>query len=189
MARLSHDPRPWKPSITRRNSAGFTGNFSNPSQSTSPLPVALTTPHGGPLAKASNALAVALEDINIYALPSEPVARELLARYFSNAGLLFPYVHERTFMTTFDQACRDCFKGVKRTWLGLLNIIFAHAVVHEGDPSIVSRNDVKSTAVFTQQSEIYYQRASGLCNQQIANGTGVDVEVGMMMNSRGRRIN
>jgi hypothetical protein len=125
---------------------------------------------------------MAVDDINIYALPSEPVARELLARYFSNAGLLFPYVHERTFMAIFDQACHDGFKRVKRTWLGLLNIIFAHAVVHEGDPGVMLKNDVKSTATFNQQSEIYYQRASGLCNQHIASGTGVDVEVGKIMN-------
>lgn len=163
VARLSHDPQPWKPSLTRRTSAGYTGNFPNGSRSISPLPVIR---------------AAAPESVNIYALPSETVGRELLARYFSNAGLLFPYVHERSFMTTFDQACQDSFKGVKRTWLGLLNIIFAHAVVHEGDPGITGRNDVPSTAKFTQQSEIYYRRASGLCSQQVANGTGVDVEVG-----------
>lgn len=161
---MSHDPQPWKPSLTRRTSAGYTGSFLNNTELTSTLPIVPSQ---------------VLEVINIYTLPSEAVSRELLARYFSNAGLLFPYVHERTFMATFDQACHDGFKGVKRTWLGLLNIIFAHAVVHEGDPGVVvSRTDISSTAKFTQQSEIYYKRASGLCSQQIANATGVDVEVG-----------
>jgi hypothetical protein len=81
-------------------------------------------------------------------------------------------------MATFEQASTDNFKGVKRTWLALLNIIFAHAVVHELDSSTTPRHDGTSAGRRTKESEIYYRRASGLCSQQIANGTGISIDVG-----------
>src|SRR5260370_41765211 len=89
VARLSHARRPWKPSSASRYSAGFTGSFCNISQATSPRPVAS---------------ALSSENVDIYALPPDTVCRNLLGRYFSNTGLLFPYIHERSFMVTFEQA-------------------------------------------------------------------------------------
>ena len=109
------------------------------------------------------------------------MSRDLLARYFSNTGLLFPYVHERSFMVTFDQASKDGFKGVKRTWLGLLNMIFAHAVIHEQDASIAPGHEMMSATKRTRESEVYYNRASGLCSQQIANGMGISIDVGKLI--------
>src|SRR3979411_3187708 len=41
--------------------------------------------------------------INIYALPPESKARELISQYFSNTGLLFPYIHAGTFMETYEE--------------------------------------------------------------------------------------
>jgi hypothetical protein len=164
VARLSHASEPWRPSPAAHVSAGFTGSFFNISRPSSPHPMT-----SGPI----------LEAINIYTLPPDSVSRDLLGRYFSNTGLLFPYVHEQSFMATFDQASRDSFKGVRRSWLALLNIIFAHAVVHQLDPSITPRRVGVSTIESSKESEIYYRKASGLCSQQVANGTGISIEVGM----------
>jgi hypothetical protein len=164
VARLSHASEPWRPSPAAHSSAGFTGSFFNTSRPSSPLPVT-----SGPIP----------ETINIYTLPPDSVSRNLLGRYFSNTGLLFPYIHEQSFMATFDQASKDSFKGVRRTWLALLNIIFAHAVVHQLNPSTTPRRDGPSAGRSAEESEIYYRKASGLCSQQIANGTGISIEVGM----------
>jgi hypothetical protein len=81
-------------------------------------------------------------------------------------------------MATFEQASKDGFKGVKRTWLGLLNMIFAHAVVHEPDACTTPEYEMMSATKRTKVSEVYYIRASGLCSLQIANGIGISVEVG-----------
>lgn len=47
--------------------------------------------------------------------------------FFRGIGLVFPYIHEHTFRTSFAQVQRRGFKQVRRTWLALLNMIFAQA--------------------------------------------------------------
>ena len=166
VARLGHTSQPWRPSPAENNphSEGYTGAFFNFPGASSPAPQTAATTQ---------------DKVNIYALPTNSVSRELLGRYFSNTGLLFPYIHERSFMAMFDQASANNFKGVRRSWLALLNIIFAHAVVHPSDFSETSRSD-GSAFRRTTESEIYFRRASGLCNQQIANGTGTNIEAGKL---------
>jgi hypothetical protein len=147
---------------------GYSGSLFNFLEAPSPITRTPATPQ---------------DKVNIYAIPTDSVSRELLCRYFSNTGSLFPYIHEESFMVTFDQAIENNFKGVRRSWLALLNIMFAHAVVHPSDvrdtPTINGTNPVRRTA----ESEIYYKRASGLLNQQIVNGTGISIEVGKLNKS------
>ncbi|OQV06994.1 Fungal specific transcription factor domain-containing protein isoform 2 [Cladophialophora immunda] len=162
VARLTHDPEPWKPSPAEHHSVGFTGGFINTSGPASPIP----TPHDPPL-----------EQVNIYALPPDSVARELLNWYFSNTGLLFPYINEQSFMATFEQASKDKFKGVRRVWLALLNIVFAHAMVHARENTTTPGSVESTAAKASAESEIYFRRASGLFNEKNANGTGTSVEV------------
>jgi hypothetical protein len=165
VARLSHTSQPWRPSPADDTSVGYSGAFFNFSGAPSPIPQTPATPQN---------------KVNNYALPTDLVSRELLGRYFSNTGLLFPYIHERSFMVTFDQASENNFKGVRRSWLALLNIMFAHAVVHPPSLRSTPRSDGASAVRRTAESEIYYRRASGLCNQQITNGTGISIEVGKL---------
>ncbi|OAG40419.1 hypothetical protein AYO21_05319 [Fonsecaea monophora] len=162
VARLTHDPEPWKPSPAEHHSVGFTGGFINTSGPASPIP----TPRDPPL-----------DQVNIYALPPDSVARELLTWYFSNTGLLFPYIHEHSFMAIFEQASKDKFKGVRRIWLALLNIVFAHAVVHAREITTTPGSVESASAKASAESEIYFRRASGLFNDKNANGTGTSIEV------------
>ncbi|OAP63435.1 hypothetical protein AYL99_02662 [Fonsecaea erecta] len=162
VARLTHDPEPWKPSPAEHHSVGFTGGFINTSGPASPVPTPRDSPH---------------EQVNIYALPPDSVARELLNWYFSNTGLLFPYIHEQSFMATFEQASKDKFKGVRRIWLALLNIVFAHAMVHARENTTTPGSVDSTAAKASAESEIYFRRASGLFNEKITNGTGTSVEV------------
>ena len=106
--------------------------------------------------------------INLYALPPEDVARELIKQYFDDTGLLFPYIHEQTFLNTYDETKKSNFTKVRRTWLGLLNIIMAFAT----STRIESGHTAEKRA---QVSDVYYHRAAGLCEKQIMRGTSLEV--------------
>ena len=58
---------------------------------------------------------------NVYYLPAESQTLELIEMYFSDTGLLFPYLHKETFIETYAQLRRGQ-TAVRRTWLGLLNM-------------------------------------------------------------------
>ncbi|KAL3421398.1 fungal specific transcription factor domain-containing protein [Phlyctema vagabunda] len=104
---------------------------------------------------------------NMYTLPPEVECRRLVSQYFSETGMLFPYIHRETFMASYDEMKQNNFKRVRRTWLALLNIVMALAT---------------STAIGTgvscekriQDSEAYYQRAIGLFGMQMMRGTSIE---------------
>ncbi|CAK7201351.1 hypothetical protein SEUCBS139899_004055 [Sporothrix eucalyptigena] len=93
--------------------------------------------------------------VNIYLLPDESVIRDLVGRYFANTGLLFPYIHEASFWATYEELKRHSFTQVRRTWLGLLNMVLALAA-----SSAPYDKDASTRAL---ESDVYYQRARQLC--------------------------
>ena len=97
--------------------------------------------------------------------------RDLITRCFSNTGLLFPYLHEQTFLETYAQMRKDNFTRVQRTWLGLLNMVlgFASSTTEEIDLPAKKR---------ATDSDVYYQRALLLCEKQLMRGTSL--ELGML---------
>jgi hypothetical protein len=117
------------------------------------------------------------QKINIYSLPPEPLARELIRRYFSNTGQLFPYIHEQTFIEQYNQMKLDNFRSVRRMWLGLLNMVFAMAT----SVSLSPDGQVSGAAKRAAESDIYYRRASGLCSEQIALGKGMSLDAGELI--------
>jgi hypothetical protein len=125
----------------------------------------------------SNVRMINGQKVNIYALPPDPLARELIRRYFSNTGQLFPYIHEGTFIEKYNQMQREDFKGVRRMWLGLLNVVFAMAT----SVSLSPDGQVFGAAKRAAESDIYYRRASGLCSEQIALGKGMSLDAGKLI--------
>jgi hypothetical protein len=107
-------------------------------------------------------------NVNIYALPSEATTRNLIARYFGDTGLLFPYIYEQTFLDTYNEIKANDFTKIRRTWLGLLNMIMAMAT------STTVENGL-SAEKRAQDSDVYYQRATGLCEKQIMRGTSLEI--------------
>lgn len=105
-----------------------------------------------------NPSATSKAEINIFALPSEQRTWHLIQIYFEKTGQLLPFIHEASFCETYFRMKEDNFKRVRRTWLGLLNIILAIATsLHtEGDLPAGQR---------IQESDIYFQRANGLCDR------------------------
>jgi hypothetical protein len=107
-------------------------------------------------------------NVNIYALPPESRARELMSQYFSNTGLLFPYIHAGTFLETYEEMKRNNFTKVRRTWLGLFNIVLALST------STAVQEDM-SAEKRARDSDAYYQRALGLCDKLIMRGTSLEI--------------
>ena len=97
---------------------------------------------------------------NFYLLPPKSKALELLQKFFSNTGLLFPFLHEETFFMTYAELESKGYRGVRRTWLGLLNMVLALAT---STAVGVDSNAEKRM----EQSEEYYRRALGLCDKQM----------------------
>lgn len=120
------------------------------------------------------------DHINIYALPSESTTRALIAQYFGDTGLLFPYIHETTFLDTYNEIKNNEFTKARRTWLGLLNMIMALATSTTVESSLGAEKR-------TRESEVFYQRATGLCEKQIMRGTSLETgQFSHQLHSRAR---
>jgi hypothetical protein len=96
--------------------------------------------------------------VNIYALPPEERTWSLIEQYFQKTGQLLSFIHEMSFCETYLCMRREGCSKISRTWLGLLNIILAIS-------TSVSTNDETSPEERIQESDIYYQRANGLCDR------------------------
>lgn len=105
----------------------------------------------------------------LYSLPSDNVCRELIERYFSNTGLLFPYIHKDSFLAPYEELKAGRFNRVRRTWLGVLNMILAMA-----STTAIHDNNVKGAMERMQESEVFYQRALGICQTQMLRGTSLE---------------
>ncbi len=112
-------------------------------------------------------------EINIYALPSEQKTRDLLSEYFNTTALLFPYIYEPKFWETYEEMKRNNFTKVKKTWLGLLNVIMALTTSISLETGLSAEDRLK-------ESYIFYQRAAGLCDPQIMRGASL--ELGQLLN-------
>jgi hypothetical protein len=108
------------------------------------------------------------QQVSIYALPPEEETLDLIQRYFSNTGLFFPYLHEESFMETYQNLRRTNFTKTRKTWLGLLNMVLAFA-------TSTTVSDDLSAEKRAEISDVYYQRALGLCDKQIFRGTSVEL--------------
>lgn len=105
---------------------------------------------------------------DIFKLPPVSETLSLIKQYFTNTGLLFPYIHPPTFLQTYEEMVRDNFKGVRRTWLGLLNMVLAMVTI-TASPYDAPAN----TRVI--DSDVFYQRSLGLCRDEILRGTTLEV--------------
>lgn len=95
----------------------------------------------------------------MYALPTEDRTWALIREYFQKTGQLLPFIHEESFCDTYFQMKRNNFTMARRTWLGLLNIIFAMATT-------LSVEGYDSAEERIEESEVYYQRANALCDKE-----------------------
>ncbi|KAH8738453.1 fungal-specific transcription factor domain-containing protein [Ilyonectria robusta] len=100
-------------------------------------------------------------------LPPDHETRKLIHSYFSNTGLLFPFIHQESFLETYEHMRQQNFRiNVRRTWLGLLNMILAMAICTGWAED--------GTEYQNEQSDVYYRRATELCKTQMLRGTTLE---------------
>ncbi|KAL1884697.1 hypothetical protein Plec18167_002289 [Paecilomyces lecythidis] len=99
--------------------------------------------------------------------PHEEVLR-LINIYFSDTGMLFPFLHQKTVLDKYTEFHNNNFTRVHRSWLGLLNMIlaFATSVYIEGKDSATER---------LYRSDLYYQKALALCSGMMTRGTSLEM--------------
>ncbi|KAK2478753.1 hypothetical protein H9L39_08127 [Fusarium oxysporum f. sp. albedinis] len=106
------------------------------------------------------------------------VMQRLIRAYFDNTGLLFPYIHEQEFLDTYERFRASGFRGnVRRTWLGLLNMILAMATCTS------CWEDSGSETTF-EESDVYYRRAQELCHTQMFRGTTLETVQYLLLTSQ-----
>ncbi|EGO59757.1 hypothetical protein NEUTE1DRAFT_39966 [Neurospora tetrasperma FGSC 2508] len=91
-------------------------------------------------------------------VPAEPEATNIIHEYFSTIGLFFPFIHQDTFMSTYNDLRKRGFMGARRVWLALLYMIIA-TVYRTNSPSTPSETSAET-------SERYFQWAKDLVMPQ-----------------------
>ncbi|KAH7117434.1 c6 zinc finger domain-containing protein [Dactylonectria macrodidyma] len=110
-------------------------------------------------------------------LPPDHETEKLIRHFFSTTGILFPYIHEPSFLETYEHLKQHNFRvRVRRTWLALLNIILAMATC-EG-----SQGDAEGSAAI--KSGIFYRRAQELGGEQLLRGTTLETVQYLLLTSQ-----
>lgn len=107
-------------------------------------------------------------DSSMTALPPAAKIEDLMRVYFHTMGLLFPFLHEPTFRDTYDRFKRSEFRTVRRTWLGVLNMIMAMA-------TNIGRGGGLSAKQRLETSLVFYRRAVALCNPPSIRTVSLDI--------------
>lgn len=96
---------------------------------------------------------LSLQTVDTFALPQHEQALQLIDSFFSDTGLLFPYVHERYLRTRFNYVRQRGAQGMSSHFLALLNAVFAMAahIHHVADAETQdSRNGLDAETFFVR---------------------------------------
>lgn len=160
ISRLSHAHQDHSSTPGTHESLHLDGGLMNVSRPPSPIRPDISTKANQPGSGRA--------PVNPFALPPEPEALDLIRQYFQNTGVLFPFLHEASFLETYEAMKRTRFTKVRRTWLGLFNILLAFG-------QSTSKTSTLTAEERAEASEIYYQRAVKLCENQILRGTSLEL--------------
>lgn len=108
------------------------------------------------------------QEKSAFILPQEREGKALVTSFFSNTGWLFPFMHEETFMNRYLATSGDRISQTSRSWLGLLNIVFAMAISTHYDPHLNAEERFTKSAV-------YYERGLSLCSRDVLKGANMDI--------------
>ena len=103
-----------------------------------------------------------------FALPADGETLQMIQIYFNTTGVLFPYIDEEAFLKTYQQLTSTNIRTVRRSWLGLLNMVLAMSMhaSHDNELTAIER---------ATKSDVFFRRALALCEKQIRYGTSVEV--------------
>ena len=113
--------------------------------------------------------------IDVCALPSEEEVLHLVDLFFSDTGMLFPYIHKDGLLQTWATAKSNSFRSIRRSWLCLLNMIMAFA-------TCVSASHDLPVEVSAANAEVYFMRAYALAgNMAFTSGSLENVQFLLLM--------
>ena len=102
-------------------------------------------------------------------LPSPEEADRLLRLYFTTVNLMIPCIHEGSFRETYSRMQSHGLGSVSRSWLGIVNVIFAIAT------NVMSPRS--PTCERAAKSNIYFEQALRLVRPSIFGR--ISLEIGM----------
>ncbi|EFX02229.1 c6 zinc finger domain containing protein [Grosmannia clavigera kw1407] len=123
-------------------------------------------------------------------LPPDGETQALIRAYFANTGLLFPYIHEQSFLETYESMRQTGFRAnVRRTWLGLLNMVLAMAVrtagAERGDAARSETNQANThERSEASRADLFCDRARELCKTQTMRGTTLETVQYLLLTSQ-----
>ncbi|KAI6356234.1 hypothetical protein MCOR25_007924 [Pyricularia grisea] len=103
-----------------------------------------------------------------YDLPSPDETLDLIHSYFATTGFLFPYIHQESFLDTYHEVAASRFSKVRRSWLGLLNMVLAMAT----SATLGNSLDAPSRRL---KSDVFFSRAMALCETQIRCAASIEI--------------
>ncbi|KAJ4286514.1 hypothetical protein N0V90_013214 [Kalmusia sp. IMI 367209] len=112
-----------------------------------------------------------------FVLPPESETLRLIDIFFSSTGVLFPYIDRDGFLQTYQQLNSTNIRTVRRSWLGLLNIVLAMATSASHDSTL-------SASERAAESEIFYRRALALCDKQIRRSASLEIVQMLLLTSQ-----
>ncbi|CZS83275.1 unnamed protein product [Fusarium graminearum] len=151
-------------------------------QSSSLTPASEFSVYEGGLVSSSTTLPQTSQDssktLGVNLLPPDEVMKRLISAYFANTGLLFPFIHQQEFLDTYQRFQASGFRtDVRRTWLGLLNMILAMA-------TCTSCWEDSGSEKHFEESDIFYRRAQELCQTQMFRGTTLEIVQFLLLTSQ-----
>ena len=110
-------------------------------------------------------VAVIIPPSEICAIPPRHRVLALLDSYFTIGHTLYPYLHRRSITEAYMKAAHNGFKGVRPTWLALLNMIFAIAL---------QTAQANTSSVDQSESAAFYQRAKRLSAHSLLSNNSIE---------------
>lgn len=90
---------------------------------------------------------------DMLALPPDTEVLHLIQLFFSDTGMLFPYIHKDSVLNTFAEARESNFASVRRSWLCLLNMILAFATCVSARPDLPVEQNAAASEVFCRRAQ------------------------------------
>lgn len=103
-----------------------------------------------------------------FELPPVEEMEELMRTYFQHTGLLFPFIHEPSFMETYDEFKATGFTKVRRSWLGLLFVMLAMA-------SVVDPGNREAAPARFEKSKVLNETGAYLCRFASVRGSSIEI--------------
>ena len=92
------------------------------------------------------------DPVDVFILPPETKIIHLVDLFFTDMGLLFPYIYKRSILDGLAEMKTTHFRGVRRSWLCLLNTILTFATCLTATPYERKEDCAAEADVFLQRA-------------------------------------